>query len=130
MADRYDNESEWIKKRQHPRISWSFMIRYRLRDQVSAVWNVSTVKNISLGGCCFFSDTAYKPGDILDIEVQFPMIMEAMKFIGEVKRCDERIEHKSSYGIGIQFKDMDATKQNQFLDTLGFFMNRQLRDKG
>lgn len=123
-------DSEWMKKRMYPRISWTFMVRYRLRDEGGASWNVSVIKNISLGGCYFYSNTFYKVGQMLSIKVQFPAVMGAMKFTGEVKRCDERREGKSSYGLAVQFTEIDKARQTEFLDALGFFMNKQFKDKG
>ena len=87
---------KWARKRIHPRISWSFIIRFRLHSdrETHGGWNVSIIKNISLGGCYFYSDVPYETGRILDLDVRLPRLIEPMKFTGEVKRCERNEEDK------------------------------------
>lgn len=125
-------ETNWINKRIHPRIAWSFMVKFKAHKSESPdSWEVSTIKNISLGGCYFYSSVSYEIGEFLDIEVRFPAIIEPMKFIGEVKRCERSEDPKvNKYGIGIQFQGMDEEKKNSFIKTIGFFLQKQSKIKG
>ncbi|MFH0828242.1 MAG: PilZ domain-containing protein, partial [Candidatus Omnitrophota bacterium] len=98
----------WNNKRVHPRIAWSFIVRFKAcKSESRYSWEVATIKDISLGGCYFYSNFPYEKGELLDLEVRFPAIIEPMKFIGEVKRCERSEDPKvNKYGIGIQFQGM------------------------
>jgi len=87
---------------------------------------VSTIQNISRGGCSFFSNASYNLEERLHIEIKFPSLREPMKFLGIVKRCEFNKEHKiSPYYIGVQFTEMDEAKKNIFFQTLDFFLGKQ-----
>ncbi len=119
----------WNEKRTTPRISWNFIVKFRSEKLESlSELQVSTIQNISEGGCSFFSATQYHLEERLHLEIQFPAIREPMKFLGIVKRC-EHVEGKkiSPYFIGIQFTEMDETKKSSFIQTLSFFLNKQSR---
>ncbi|MDD5006169.1 MAG: PilZ domain-containing protein [Candidatus Omnitrophica bacterium] len=126
-----NDESKWISLRRHPRISWGFIVKFRPQDKTSAEWEASTIKDISEGGCFFYSSTKYQPGQILEIRVQFPSLTEPMQFTGEVKRCESSVEKKSNiYGIAVCFLGMDEQKKKEFTRTITFFLSKQQKGKG
>ena len=119
---------KWARKRIHPRIAWSFMVRFRPHSDKAerGGWYIAVIKNISVGGCYFYSNIPYEPGQILDLEVQLPRLLEPMKFMGEVRRCECRDEEQVNiYGIAIQFTDMDQAKKDIFIKTITFFLKKQ-----
>lgn len=127
-----DEERKWASKRLHPRISWSFSVRFKPHESKNrGVWGVSLVKNISVGGCYFYSNIPYKIGQILDLEIKFPVLMEPMGFVGEVRRCEYNEEEKTGiYGLGVQFIEMDESKKDNFIKTVEFFLRKQSKVKG
>lgn len=125
------DENLWINKRAHPRINWSFIARYRPKDDASSGWEASTVKDISEGGCFFHSKTPYKIGDVLDVLIQFPALPKPMRFTGEVRRCESGDDKAAMmYGIGIKFLDMDEEKKKEFINTITFFLKKEQKKKG
>jgi len=127
-----EEDIRWANKRAHPRISWNFIVRFRLHNNERPQgWEVSVIRNISLGGCYFYSNIRYEIGQILDIEVQFPSLLEPMKFVGEVKRYEENLDASVHiYGVAIQFQGMDEKKKNTFIETVNFFLKKQSKLKG
>ena len=121
--------ASWNEKRTTPRISWNFIVKFRSeKPEGLSQLQVSTIQNISEGGCSFFSAVQYQLEEKLHLEIQFPSIREPMKFQGIVKRCEYLAGKKiSPYFIGIQFTGMDETKKNGFIQTLSFFLNKQSR---
>jgi len=119
------------EKRVSPRISWRFIIKFKPHTiEDLPVWETATIQNISTGGCSFFSSRSYKVGDILDIEIQFPLLREPMKFLGQVKRSEgEKDKKLSLYNIGVQFIEMDADKIGAFKQTVEFFLKKQSENK-
>jgi c-di-GMP-binding flagellar brake protein YcgR len=125
-------DNNWVNKRMHPRIAWSFMVRFRLqKDDGLQGWEVSVINNISLGGCRFSSNIPFNAGEALEIEVTLPLLTEPMKFIGEVKRCIPRDDAKVKiYDIGVQFLDMDQNKKDKFIETVTFFLKKHSKIRG
>lgn len=65
-------------------------------------------------------------GRILDLDVRLPRLIEAMKFTGEVRRCEHNEEDRVNiYGIAVQFTNMDETKKDIFIKTITFFLKKQ-----
>jgi hypothetical protein len=121
-----DDENKFTNLRHHPRISWHFVVKFRLKDGQEKNWQVSTVKDISEGGCFFYSNVAYQIGQVLEIRVQFPSIEVPMFFTGEVRRCElENVGQLSLYGVGVCFLGMDEEKRKYFIETITYFLKKQ-----
>lgn len=127
-----ETDNNWINKRMHPRIAWSFMVKFRPHkgDGLQG-WEVSVINNISLGGCRFYSNIPFNTGEALEIELTLPLLTEPMKFIGEVKRCIPSEDAKVKiYDIGVQFLDMDQDKKDKFIETVTFFLKKHSKTRG
>ena len=121
-----DDEIKWQNLRKHPRIAWNFVVKFRLKDNPDLNWQVSTVKDISEGGCFFYSNVSYEIGQHLDIRIQFPSLGVPMEFTGEVKRCEERKSGElKMFGLGVLFLEIDEEKKKQFIDTIIFFLKKK-----
>lgn len=106
------------EKRRYPRIEWSFIIKFRRKDSKDSGWRTSTIKNIGEGGCSFYCDNIYKVGEILEIEIRDPVFEDTMKFLGKVIRSE-------SYGIVVNFIDMDEENRREYIDTIIFLLKRE-----
>lgn len=116
---------KWKKERRHPRIDWSFVAKARL-NEMDEKWQMTSVKNISEGGCYFYSSQAFEVGKVIEMEIKIPRIEDPMYFIGEVKRCEEQKQGSTQmYGIGVQFQLMDEAKKERFIETVVFFLRKQ-----
>lgn len=117
------------ERRQHPRIYRSFMIRFKPKGQEDSDWQVSTTNNISRGGCYFNSDNKYNAGELLDIDIRFPVLRDFMRFTGEVNRCEFRDSKNFSIcGLAVQFLQIEEDRKKVFQDTLDFFLKKQQSD--
>ena len=118
-----------VEKRRHPRISWPFVARFRLKGDAEGRWEVPIVKNISEGGCYFYCSTFHEVNQTLEIEIQFPKIKKPMHFLGKVKRCDvEKGAGTSRYGVAVCFSQMEEAKKKNFVETINFFLKKQRRE--
>lgn len=121
-----EDQNQWLSRRQHPRIAWRFVVRFRITTTPEATWEVSTIKDISEGGCFFLSETPYEVGQALEIEIQFPLLKGYMRFTGEVRRCEaDKNKLPVRYGISLKFLEMAEQKKKEFIDTLSFFLKKQ-----
>jgi hypothetical protein len=124
------------ERREFPRIIWHFVLRAKPYAQGeagppaagTANWEISAVQNISRGGCSFFSNFPYKPGDLLDIGIQFPSCPDLIRFLGEVRHCHPRVSGISStYYLGVKFMEIDEAKKGLFYQSLDFFLKKGQR---
>lgn len=117
-----------VERRAFPRIPRRFIIRFRPKGQPEVLnWQVSVVKNISVGGCYFFSSVPYRVGQVLELGVQLPFSKEPIQPDGEVKRCEALSSSKdwNTYGIAVQFLNL-SPKEREILDsTVKYFLKRE-----
>lgn len=104
------------------------MVRFRPCTDPATKWELSTLRDISEGGCSFFSGKEYTPGEVLEIEIQLPTLTDFMHFTGEIKRCDpDQKKHITRYGVAVQFTGLDEAKRKHFLHALEFLLRRQAK---
>lgn len=121
-----DGESKGENLRKHPRIARNFVARFRVKDRPDSEWQLSTLKDISEGGCYFYSATPFEIGQVLETRILFPSSKEPIEFLGEVKRCDsEGSGQFSRFGIGVYFMGMDEQKKKEFIETIVFFLKKK-----
>ena len=121
-----DEEEKWRQKRRHPRIAWGFLVRHKPHGPAGDWTDLSTVKNISAGGCYFGSQKAYRPGEILDLEVKLPGVKDLLRFEGDVKRCDAGAG-PGMWFVAVEFINMDYARKDEFTRVISFFLKKQNR---
>jgi len=120
------NELRKKDKRRFPRISWNFLVKFRLKDAEDSKWLLSNIKNLSQGGCFFYSPVPFEPGQLLEIEIQFPRLTEPMRFNGEVRRKEgDKKRTASTYGIAVMFLEVEWNKKREFVEAINFFLNKK-----
>ncbi|MFC1754861.1 PilZ domain-containing protein [Thermoproteota archaeon] len=93
-----------IERRIHPRLALSFMMRSRHKGGQDSDWHITTIKDISEGGCFLYFLNDYEEGEVLDIEIHFPLLANPLRLSGEVQRCE-------SYGTAVAFLEMNKKKK-------------------
>jgi hypothetical protein len=117
------------EKRQHPRVQWNFIMRFRIKDLDDIKWEISNIEDISVGGCLFYSPLAFQLGQILDIQVQLPRVQEFMSFRGEVKRIrTQKVGAFEKHAIAISFSYLEEAHKQKFVDTIDFFVKKQQQE--
>ncbi|PIQ85656.1 MAG: hypothetical protein COV74_08130 [Candidatus Omnitrophica bacterium CG11_big_fil_rev_8_21_14_0_20_45_26] len=121
------------ERRKHPRLERRFICRYRLYQQGTGTtggWQLSTTKNIGLGGCYITTSEPYEPGSVLELELQMPQVGGVVKIMGEVNRCEtgKSGPQMKIFGLGIAFLKVDETKKEQFAEVLAALIERQNRN--
>ena len=68
-------------------------------------------------------------GQLLDIDIQFPVFTEYMHFVGKVNRVDpKKFVRIAVCGVGIYFQEMEKEKEKKFFEVLDFSL-KQKKDK-
>jgi len=122
MTDQGDHFKE---KRSHPRIPRRFIMRARAQQDETQRWDMPILENISLAGCYFISGVRYELEQLLDIEVQLPVLPEPMRCAGKVVRIEPKGEAKDSpCGIAVQFMEVEEDKKQKFQEVVDFTLKR------
>ena len=97
-----------IERRGSIRANRVVAIRHRLHQHVSKKtemsWSLSTTRNMSVTGLLFLSDTSYKPGDILEVNVTMSGVIDIIQGFAEVVRVSEKTGH--SYEVAAELVDL------------------------
>jgi len=131
-------ELDWAQDKLNPRVTRNFILRFRPHQtdenfisddgerKSLANWEATVNKALNKEGCYFFSDSAYRIGDKLDIEIIFPSLQSPMKFLGEIKHCSEASYQSSPvFAIGVYFLEYEENKKSAFEQTIDFFLKKQ-----
>ncbi len=116
-----------IERRAHTRVSQNFLMHYRTAGS-QALWDVTTTRNISAGGCLFSSNAEYISGRALEVKLKLPPVRDPVSMKGEVRRCDRAVD-PDLYFIAISFSEIDEAARNDFLRTIDFFIQKETRSR-
>jgi len=102
-----------MERRLFPRIYISLQFEYhaQLQGSEDSFSNRATMKDISLGGLYFMSETApiLQPDDIADFIFKFqpehakPLFPHVIKAKGEVKRIEQPTKESPNFGVALEF---------------------------
>ncbi|MBI1978241.1 MAG: PilZ domain-containing protein [Candidatus Omnitrophica bacterium] len=107
-------------KRKHPRISWGLIVKFKRLGQDT---QISTVKDISEGGCAFNSGCEYVLEEVLELKIKFPVFRKPMLLKGQVKRCHP-LEAGKLFSVAVAFQEMDMEKRKELQKALDFFIRK------
>jgi len=102
------------------------MAKIRPKGIEGSKWQIPILKNISKGGCCFIGGNAYKAGQFLEMEIQFPTLEDPMRFVVMVVRNE--VLEKSNPPLnktGVKFVKMDDMKIDRFSEAIEFFLKKE-----
>lgn len=134
-------ELDWAEEKLNPRVTRNFFLRYRIHQTDESFisddgeiksrpnWEATVNKAINKEGCYFFSNLAYRIGDMLDVQVTIPSLATPIQFLCEVKHCKEVLYQNSPiFAIGVFFLGCEGNKKDEFEQALDFFLLKQSRD--
>ena len=83
-----------MEKRKNKRIKQQFMVKFK-EDSVGKEgssdggWEMVTTRNLSGGGVLLNYNSALKPGSVLEMQINFSLLKDAINCKGEVLRSDK-----------------------------------------
>ncbi len=120
MKDQYSK----VERRKNKRIKKHFLLSYYLRDNPEKKYEVTQLKNISLGGMCFITTRAYAPGTVMGIDLNTPYLSDATYLEGVVLESHETAKG-ILYNTRLQFKDLTPEAKFLLKKIMDFFANRR-----
>ncbi len=107
------------ERRQFPRITQPFDVRYRISGEFTAAWCAATLVNLSAGGMRIRSADPIPPDAVLDLEFQLPSTHAPFVLRGRV--LWDQIQAAGVIEYGIAFLEPDAVQQIQIDEVVRFF---------
>ena len=107
-------ENSWNQKerRRYVRIKKNFIVNYYIKDNPTHKFEITQLKNISLGGMCFITSMGFPVGTKISIELKTPYISDKTYVEGTVLESHERI-YNILYETRLQFEKLN--EQAEFL---------------
>jgi len=117
---------ERAKQRRFKRIHHSYLVKYRRADEEKATWDITPLRDLSLGGLQIISREPYAIGQIVEMELRLGASPDPIIVQGQVmwRRPREGVhEH------GIRFVEMTANAAQMLERTVGFFQEGEEVDE-
>jgi len=116
--------------RREKRVEYHFMVRIRpVRPSGAAVWDVSTIRNISKTGVLFYSSNYYDHNADLEVRIKNPITPEEIICLGKAVRCELLKDMKNIYSVAVEITEINPEGVEAYDKTIKLFMDRSGRPK-
>ena len=112
------------ERRQYERIKKSFILSYFSQSEPDEKFEITQLKNISLGGMCFVTSKNFDPSTEIYIELKTPYLAETTHLDGVVLESHEKMKNKI-YETRLEFRDLDTEAKVLLEKLMEFFLNRK-----
>ncbi len=111
------------ERRSSKRIKKHFLLSYYAKDNPEEKFEMTQLKNISLGGMCFVTTRAYPQGTVLGIDLNTPYLSETTYLEGVVLASHEKAKG-ILYDTRLQFVGLTSEAKFLLKRLIDFFANR------
>ena len=109
-------------RRRYKRVSKSFILSYYDKGKPQNKYEITQLKNISLGGMCFITSQSFPPGTVFGVELRTPYITESIYLEGQVQQSHEKMKNLL-YETRLKFDKLDPLAEFVLTKMTAFFMN-------
>ena len=113
------------ERRKFRRISKNFIMTYCIKGQPDQQFEITQLKNISLGGMCFITTQAFASSTILGIYLRTPYLTETTYLEGSVLESQAKIKGLI-YETRIQFQTLSSDAEFLLKKINEVFLNGNL----
>ena len=110
------------ERRQYIRIEKSFILTYFERSKPEHKYEITQLKNISLGGMCFITTHSFEASTELGVELKTPYLAGTTYLEGVVLESHEKMKNRV-YETRLQFTTLEAEAKVLLEKLVAFFMN-------
>ncbi|MDO8536025.1 MAG: PilZ domain-containing protein [Candidatus Omnitrophota bacterium] len=116
--------------RAEKRIEYHFIVRIKpVGLSGTALWDMSTIRNISKTGVLFRSSNYYVYNADVEVRIKNPIVPEEIVCFGKVVRCELVKNVKNIYDVAIEITVMDSKNKEVYDKTIRLFMDKSERPK-
>ena len=117
------------ERRKFERVKRKFIVTYRSLQEPSATFDISQIKDISLGGMRFIASRYYPPETALQIELQTPFIKERLVLHARVLESRE-IAADLIYDTRVIFPDLNEEAKHYLTRITEIFTKKDKEKQG
>ena len=114
-----DNKEPFNDRRQYKRINRSYILKYFDITDPTKKFEITQLKNISLGGICFPASKNIEVQTTLGIELKAPYFAEFVYLEGIVLECKEKIKGMM-FEVRLQFNALDPKAEYVLANMIKF----------
>jgi len=111
-----------IERRKYERIAKQFVLTYKVRGKEEK-YEVSQIKNISLGGMLFTTSKDFLPNTLLEIELKAPVSAKAINLLAKVVDSQKVVEGLI-YNTRVSFVEVEESAKDLIKETVDFFLKK------
>ena len=108
------------ERRKSIRIDKHFILKYYDLANPDVIYSATQLKNISIGGICFTTATAFAIGTALAVDIKTPMLAEITHLEGTILASEEKLKN-IIYETRLQFKNLTDQDIKMLKATIEYF---------
>lgn len=116
------------ERRKHERLKRKFVVAYYVESDPAMTFDISQIKDISLGGMRFVTSCGYPPETILTIELQTPFIRDKILMKAKVLEAKEIIADMI-YDTRVIFTELDEEARHYVSRAIEVFLKSDKEKK-
>ncbi|MBF0531723.1 MAG: PilZ domain-containing protein [Candidatus Omnitrophica bacterium] len=109
-------------RRRYARVKKTFILSYCLLDDPSRKFEITQLKNISLGGICFVSSQDLTPGVQLGVDLKTPYVADKTYLTGHVLESHPKVKGML-YETRLAFSGLKPETEVILTQLIEFFLN-------
>ena len=117
------------ERRQFERLKRKFVVSYHSLDEPKSSFDISQIKDISLGGMRFVTSRGYAPEAKLAIELQTPFIRERLTLEAKVLESKEVVKDLI-YDTRVIFPQLGEDAKHYLTKTIEVFLKKDKEKEG
>ena len=124
-SDRHKKGQE--ERRKYKRIKKNFLLTYYDKADPSKEYEITQLKNISMGGMCFITNQSFEPSIILAIKLRTPFLSDTTYIEGVVLESHEKVG-ELLYETRLQFQQLNPQAEFLLAKLIEFFIHNGERN--
>ena len=120
MAEK-NQSSQGGERRHSDRIKKNFILTYYAKSDPEHKYEITQLKNISLGGMCFITTKPYATGVQLSVELKTPYLSDTTHLDGRVLESHEKVSNMI-YETRFQFGKLEPQAEFILARLIDFFI--------
>lgn len=111
------------EKRKYERIRKNFILKYFEKNNPDKKFEVSQLKNISIGGMCFVTTQKFTPGTLMVIELKTPYLASTTFVEGKILDSHEKAKN-ILYDTRLEFVNIEPEAKYLLAKITDFFTKK------
>ncbi|MEK6715420.1 MAG: PilZ domain-containing protein, partial [Candidatus Omnitrophota bacterium] len=115
------------EKRKHTRLSKTFVVSYRVYEEVDN-YDLTQTKNVSVGGMLLTTNRKFNPGTILSVDIRLPYLLEPLNLKARVIDSKQIVKNLI-YDTHLELIDIDEDNKEIINKTVVFHLKKKEEEK-